>query len=166
MNLIDTIPLLRDIPPTLAVVLISMVPVLELRGAIPLGLLLGLGPLETMAAAIVGNLIPVPFLVWLLDPVQRWLSDHSRRFARFFNWLFARTRRRYDQRYDRLRDLALVSLVAVPLPGTGAWTGSAAAFVFAVNKWRALVLISLGVLIAAIAVTFFLATGLEIVRRT
>lgn len=164
MQLLDALDFLRDIPPPLAVLLIATLPVVELRGAIPVGMLLGLEPWEALAPAVVGNLVPVPALVWLLDPVQRWLSAHSRVFARFFEWLFSRTRTRHGERYERFRDLALVSFVAIPLPGTGAWTGSAAAFVFGVRGWKAFAIITFGVILAGLAVTLLLTTGLAVVR--
>lgn len=164
MHLLDTLDFLRDIPAPLAVFLVAMLPVVELRGALPLGMLLGLDPWEALLPAILGNLVPVPALIWLLDPVQRWLSKHSRVFARFFNWLFTRTRTKHGERYERFKDFALVSFVAIPLPGTGAWTGSAAAFVFDIRGWRAFGLITVGVLLAGLAVTLFLVTGRAVVR--
>lgn len=151
-------------PPAVAVALIAALPVVELRGAIPAGLLLGLSPLEALGASLIGNLLPVPALVWLLDPVQEWLSRRSRLFARFFEWLFKRTRARHGRKYERFRDVALVAFVAVPLPGTGAWTGAAAAFVFGVRGWRALVLISIGVVVAGLVVTLFVEAGRLVVR--
>lgn len=165
MTIVDHVPLLRDLPPAVTVALIAMLPVVELRGAIPAGVLLGLSPVEAAVPAVIGNLLPIPLLVWFLDPVQRWLSARFRTFERFFGWLFRRTRSKHGARYEKLRDLALVLFVAVPLPGTGGWTGAAAAFVFDVKKGRALVLITVGVLIAAVAVTAFMAAGAAIVRR-
>lgn len=165
MDVLDAIPILRDFPPAVTVALVAMLPVIELRGAIPIGVLLGLSPVEAAIPAVIGNLIPVPFLVWLLDPVQKWLSKRFSFFERFFEWLFTRTRRRAGEKYERFRDAALVSFVAVPLPGTGAWTGAAVAFVFDVKPRRAFVLISLGVLIAAVAVTLFTGAGEALVNR-
>lgn len=165
MDVLDAVPVLRDLPPAVAVALVAMLPIVELRGAIPIGFLLGLGPLENFAAAVVGNLIPVPALVWLLDPVQRWLSAHSHAFARFFSWLFARTRTKHSASYERFRDAALILFVGVPLPGTGAWTGAAAAFVFGIKGWKAFLLITVGVVIAGLAVTLFIETGRAVVNR-
>ncbi len=165
MRVLEWIPILRDLPPWFTVALVAMLPIVELRGAIPVGVLLGLSPVEAAIPAVIGNLIPVPFLVWFLDPVQRWLSEHSERFDRFFKWLFARSRKKASGKLEAFRDVALVSFVAVPLPGTGAWTGAAAAFVMDVKKFRAVVLIALGVLIAAVAVTAFTAAGESIVNN-
>ncbi|MGI8774833.1 MAG: COG2426 family protein [Actinomycetota bacterium] len=164
-ELLSYIPVLRDLPPAVTVALVATLPVIELRGAIPLGVLLGLSPLEAALPAVIGNLIPVPALVWWLDPVQRWLSERSRGFARFFEWLFSRTRKRGGERYERFRDLALILFVAVPLPGTGAWTGAAGAFVFGIKGWKAFFLIAIGVLLAAAAVTAFTTAGKAVVDR-
>lgn len=161
----ETWPLIKELPPFVAVLLVAMLPVVELRGAIPLGYLLGLGPLETFSAAVIGNTIPMPILVWGLEPTQKWLSEHSKTFKRFFEWLFARTRRKHGETFDRFRSIALVSFVAIPLPGTGGWTGAAAAFVFGVKGWRALLLIALGILIAGVAVLALVETGQMVVRN-
>ena len=164
-ELLSYIPVLRDLPPAVTVALVAMLPVVELRGAIPLGVLLGMSPAEAAVPAIIGNLIPVPALVWWLDPVQKWLSEHSKVFARFFEWLFSRTRRKGSERFERFRDIALILFVAVPLPGTGAWTGAAGAFVFGIKGWKAFALIAAGVVLAALAVTAFTAAGKAVVDR-
>jgi uncharacterized membrane protein len=72
---------------------------------------------------------------------------------RFFTWLFSRTRRKHSRSFERWRDLALCFFVAIPLPGTGAWSGALAAFVFGVPFRRAMVAITCGVLIAGVVVT-------------
>lgn len=165
MELLEYIPVLRDLPPAVTVAVIAAIPVVELRGAIPVGVLLGLSPAEAALPAVIGNVLPIPALVWFLDPVQQWLSRRFRFFERFFAWLFRRTRTKHTARYEQFRDLALVLFVAVPLPGTGGWTGAAAAFVFGVKKWRALALIVLGIIIAALVVTAFTAAGEAVVKR-
>jgi len=165
MDILDAIPVLRDLPPAVTVALVATLPVIELRGAIPVGAALGLGPWETFVAAVIGNIIPVIPLVYLLDPVQGWLRRNFKAFDRFFVWLFARTRARHSDRYEKMKDLALILFVALPLPGTGGWTGAAAAFVFGVKKGRALLLISIGIVLAGIAVTLFIEAGRFVVNR-
>lgn len=160
MEILELVPVLRDLPPAVTVALLATLPIIELRGAVPLGMLLfKLGAAETYAAAVVGNMLPIPLLVWFLGPAQRWLSERSRLFRRFFDWLFARTRAKHSAAYQRFRDLAIILFVGVPLPGTGAWTGAAAAFVFGVERVRAVLLIFAGVLLAGAAVTLLVATG-------
>ncbi|MDI6830485.1 MAG: small multi-drug export protein [Actinomycetota bacterium] len=133
---------------------IAMVPVFELRGAIPIAYLTWkMNIWHTYLWAVVGNMIPVPFILLLLGPVSNWLRRHSGLMDRFFTWLFARTRRKHGKSFERWRDVALSLFVAIPLPGTGAWTGALAAFVFDVPFWPALAAILAGVLIAGVVVS-------------
>ena len=134
--------------------LTAAAPISELRGAIPLALgVYQLPILITLILAIAGNMFPVFFILWFLDPVQKWLSSHFRIFDRFFKWLFSWTRSRHARKFELYEEMALVILVAIPLPMTGAWTGSLAAFVFGIPYKKALPLIFLGVCIAAAIVT-------------
>lgn len=129
----------------------AMLPVVELRGAIPLGVAAGLPPLEAMLAAILGNLVPVPWLLLLLRPVFRWLHRVP--------WLGKQVdclERRAHQKGSAVRKYripGLVLLVAIPLPGTGAWTGALVADALDIRARHALPAIAVGVLIAGLAVT-------------
>ena len=134
--------------------LVSILPVFELRGAIPLGLTVyNLSPLSVFYWAVLGNIIPVVFLLLLLGPLSSYLSGKSYFFNRFFEWLFVRTRRKHGPRFEVWGTLALISFVAIPLPMTGGWTGAVAAFVFGVPFRKALPLIFIGVIIAGLVVT-------------
>src|SRR4030043_1544404 len=98
-------------------------PLSELRGAIPLGIVThDISWPIVFVVAIAGNLFPVPFLLLFLDPVTRLLSK-VKLFERIINWFFERTRKRGKliERYERI---GLTLFVAIPLPITGAWTGS------------------------------------------
>jgi len=137
----------------LVTLIISALPISELRGAIPIAI--GVYKMSAISAffwAVLGNIIPVIFILWLLEQISNFLSHRSYFFNRFFIWLFERTRQKHSKKFERWRDLALVILVAIPLPFTGAWTGSLAAFVFGVPIKRALPLIVLGILIAGVIV--------------
>lgn len=129
----------------------AMLPVVELRGAIPFGVAAGLHPLTAMAAAMLGNLFPVPLLLLLIRRIFRWL----RRFPRLGDWIARLERRAHlkGRKVRKYRLLGLVLLVAVPLPGTGAWTGALVADVLDIRMRMALPAITLGVLIAGTAVT-------------
>ncbi|MDF1598025.1 MAG: small multi-drug export protein [Acidimicrobiia bacterium] len=148
------------IPEPLAVVLLAALPITELRLAIPFAR----GVLEWSVVpaffwSVLGNLLPVPFILWLLGPVTAWAEKHWSWLHRFLEKLFAHTRRRHTTRFDRLRDLALIAFVAIPLPITGAWSGSLAAFVFGVQRRKALALIALGVMIAGVVVSILYEAG-------
>lgn len=141
-------------PPQLIIFLMAALPISELRGAIPLALgVYHFSPLNAFTWAVLGNLIPVIFLLWLLGPLSKYLSHHVYFFNRFFVWLFERTRRKHNHRFEIWGSLALIAFVAVPLPMTGGWTGAVAAFVFGVPFKRALPLIFLGIIIAGAIVT-------------
>ncbi len=144
---------LEGIPPFLVVMIISMLPIFELRGGIPAGAALGMPVWQAAVFAVIGNMIPIPFILLFLGPASRWLSEHSRLMRRFFDWLFARTRRRQTKSFERWKEFALVIFVAIPLPITGAWTGSVAAFLFGIPFRVALPLIFFGVVIAAVVVS-------------
>lgn len=130
---------------------IAMVPVLELRGAIPAGIAAGLPPAAACAAAILGNLVPVPFIMLLIRRIFRWL-----RRGRWWGPRIEALERRAHLKgrvVKKYRTLGLVILVAVPLPGTGAWTGALVADVLDLRMRTALPAIALGVLIAGVVVT-------------
>jgi uncharacterized membrane protein len=146
-------------PPWLAVGVISMLPIFELRGGIPAGKALGLPVWEATAVAVFFNMLPIPFVLWFLGPFSRWLSRHFQTMDRFFTWLFARTRRKHSKDFERWQEVALMIFVGIPLPMTGAWSGVVAAFVFDIPFWPALLFIFLGVIIAAVVVA--LATSLS-----
>ncbi len=144
----------RNFPEPLAVMLLATLPVFELRGAIPFALgVLDLPVWQSYVWAVLGNLLPVPFILILLGPVTAWAEDHWAGLHRFLERLFSHTRRRHTTRFDRWRDLALITFVAIPLPITGAWSGALAAFVFGVERRKAFALIAIGVAIAGIVVT-------------
>ncbi len=145
---------LKNLPPWVGTVLIAMLPIFELRGAIPVAYLQWNMPIwQAFLWSILGNMIPIPLVLWLLGPVSDWMMRHSRTMERFFHWLFARTRRKHSKSFERWREIALMLFVAIPLPGTGAWTGALAAFVFGIPNHVALPFIFFGVIIAGVVVS-------------
>ena len=131
---------------------ISMVPVIELRGAIPAGLALDLPFYAVFVTAFLGNLLPVPFLILFTRRVCEWLRRKSALLERMVQKLERKAKNKEDliRRYELL---GLCILVAIPLPGTGAWTGSLVAAVFDMRLKRAFPVIALGVLIAGVIVS-------------
>ena len=102
--------------------LISMVPVLELRGAIPIGVAHGLDYRIAIAVSILGNLVPVPFIVLFIRKIFAWLRTKSERLNGFVTRMEQRALKKSDT-VRRARFWGLFIFVAIPLPGTGAWTG-------------------------------------------
>ena len=105
--------------------LISMVPVLELRGAIPIGVAHGLDYRIAIAVSILGNLVPVPFIVRFIRKIFTWLRTKSERLNGFVTRMEQRALKKSDT-VRRARFWGLFLFVAIPLPGTGAWTGTLA----------------------------------------
>ena len=143
---------LQGVPPWIIVILIAMLPIVELRLALPIALLtLDMPVAQAIFFSILGNMLPIPFILYLLGPVSRFLSRWHL-FERFFNWLFARAKRK-SKAVERYEALGLILFVAIPLPVTGAWTGSVAAYLAGIPVWRSMLFIFLGVCIAATVVT-------------
>ncbi len=143
----------QALPSSVIVVLIAMAPIAELRAAIPIAIgVYGIDPATAYFLSVVGNMLPIIPLLLFLDSVSAKLR-RARTFDHFFDWLFARTHRRYNNSVQKYGALALALFVAIPLPVTGAWTGCAAALVFGIKARYAFPAILSGVLIAGIIVT-------------
>ena len=132
--------------------LVAMVPVLELRFAIPFGVTRDLGIKISMAAAIAGNLVPVPFIIVFIRRIFAWLRIKNEKFNSLVTGL---EKRAESKRHivDKYAFWGLVVLVAIPLPGTGAWTGALVAAMMDMRLRRAFPAIALGVVIAAFVVS-------------
>lgn len=144
----------------LGILLFSALPVVELRGAIPFGVLTTDIPIFLIyCIAVVGNMIPVMFLLLLLPLVEKTCRKYSKTLDRLFTWWFKRVVDKNQKTFERWGVLALVILVAIPLPMTGAWTGSAAAYLFKIDKLKSFFYITIGVIIAGGIVTLLTITG-------
>lgn len=135
----------------LCVFFCSMLPVIELRGAIPLGAGLGLPWWKSFCLSLAGNLLPVPFLLLLLQLFLR-LLRRFRLTAGFADWLERRALRSRG-RVENGAFWGLLLFVAIPIPGTGAWTGSLLSTVTGIRPWKAFVSILLGVVAAGVIMT-------------
>ena len=133
--------------------LISMIPVVELRGAVPIGYGKGLNIWVAVAVSIIGNLIPVPFIIIFIRRIFALLRKMSPKF----NGLVNRLEKRAESKSDVVKKYSfwgLFILVAIPLPGTGAWTGALVAAMLDMRLKRAMPAIVLGVIAAGIVVAF------------
>lgn len=131
---------------------LAMLPISELRGA----LIYALGGdklpfTQAFPIAVLGNMIPIPFLMYLLEPGARLVSRVAPG-KRFVDWLFARTRAR-SEKVRKYETLGLILFVAIPLPVTGAWTGTIAAYLCGLKKGPSFLAITCGVCIAGIVVS-------------
>ena len=131
-------------PPELVVLAISTLPIVELRGAVPVGInLLKMNWAWVLFLSVAGNMIPIPFILLFLGPFSRFCMKFRTGRA-FFEWLFARTRRK-SASIEKYETLGLTIFVAIPLPATGGWTGAMAAFLMGMKFHHAMLSILLGV---------------------
>lgn len=144
----------KNFPPQLSTMLIATLPVGELRAAIPIALkYYELSYFSAYFWSVLGNMIPAFLVIKYIGKISDYLSKKSKLFKNFFHWLFKRTRKRFNGHYVKYGMLALTLFVAIPLPVTGAWTGSLAAWMFDLPKKKSLLYIFVGVLIAGVIVS-------------
>ena len=127
---------------------LSMLPVTELRATIPLALALNIPLKETFISAYLGNILPVPFIFLLLEPLRR----RWQLLAAFVEWCYRRTEHNRSN-IEKYGPWGLFIFVAVPLPGTGVWSGSLVAIILRLSFWPSLIAIIGGALLAAVLVT-------------
>lgn len=157
------VELFSGFPAWLATVIIAMLPVSELRGAIPIAIrVYGMAPVDAFVSAVIGNMIPVIPLLLFLEPVSNFLRRWNI-WDKFFTWLFTRTHKNHSKEFEKYGTLALAIFVAIPLPMTGAWSGCAAAFVFGIKFRNALLAIASGVIVAGIIVTLVTVAGISMI---
>lgn len=155
MNLYDSpiVNAVAAIPPELATLLLAALPFGELRVALPVALVVHKLPLwSALVLSIVGNMLPVYFLLVFFEHAFTLARRHSPLADRLLTKLVDRTRRKLHEQVKRHGVWALALFVAIPLPATGAWTGALAAYVFGLRKEHAFIAILLGVAGAAVLV--------------
>ena len=133
-------------------VLVSMIPVVELRGGIPFGVARGLPVWAACIAAVIGNLIPVPFIIVYIRRIFQWMREKMPRLNRMVDALERKAHLK-GQKVSKYKYLGLAIFVAIPLPGTGAWTGSLAAAFLDMPLRRAIPSIVAGVVVAGLAIS-------------
>lgn len=128
----------------------AMMPILEIRGAIPVGVASGLDPWLAFAVGFVGNMLPIPILILLTRKIIEWLKKHNM-LAKLTAWLENKGSKG-AQKVQKYSFWGLFILVAIPLPGTGAWTGALVASLLDMRLKRALPAIAMGVAVAGLIV--------------
>ena len=137
---------LSGMPNWLIVGIVSMVPLVELRGGLIAAALLGMPLWEGILFCLIGNIIPVPFILLFITPIFRWLKT-----TKLFRPLVEKIEAKSMGKSDKIRKAefwGLVLFVGIPLPGTGAWTGSLIACLLNIDKKKAFVAVILGLLLA------------------
>ena len=136
----------------LLTMLISMLPVVELRGGLPAGVAMGLPIPAAFLASLIGNMIPVPFVILFARPLFKWIRVHIPKLGGLVSRLENRAKAKSAD-VLRYQTWGLLIFVAIPLPGTGAWTGALIAAVLDMRLKRAVPVIFLGVVIAGLIIT-------------
>ncbi|MBQ6599563.1 MAG: small multi-drug export protein [Lentisphaeria bacterium] len=134
------------------VFLVSMVPVIELRGAIPIAVSMGLPLLPSYVIAVIGNMIPVPFIYFFARKILEWGKD-KKYIGRFFTFCLEKGEKGGQRPQAKAGSglfLALLLFVGIPLPGTGAWTGTLAASLLKMDFKKSVLAVVLGVLLAGV----------------
>lgn len=134
------------------VFLVSMVPVVELRGAIPIAVGMDLDKLTSFIIAIIGNMIPVPFIYLFARKILVWGKD-KKVIGKFFSWCLKKGEqggKKLEAKAGRGLYFALLLFVGIPLPGTGAWTGTLAASILNMDFKKSVIAVMLGVLLAGL----------------
>ncbi len=133
-------------------VLVSMIPVVELRGGIPFGVAAGLSVPAAYLAAVIGNLIPIPFIIVYIRRIFQWMRSHMPRLNRLVDALERKAHLK-GRLVSKYKYLGLAIFVAIPLPGTGAWTGALIAAFLDMPLRRAIPSVLLGVLVAGVLIS-------------
>ena len=131
---------------------ISMLPIVELRGGLPAGVAIGLPIPTAFLAAFLGNMLPVPFIILFIRRIFKWIRVHIPRLGAFVDRLEKKAYSKSDK-VVQYETWGLLAFVAIPLPGTGAWTGALIAALLDLRLKRAIPVITLGVLIAGGIIT-------------
>lgn len=144
----------------LRIILLSALPVTELRLTIPLAVALGISPVKSFILACVGNFLPVIPLLLLLEPISR-IVEKLPCINKMYAKLLEKTRAK-GQKVEKYGALGLLLFVAVPFPGTGVYSGAILAFLFGIRFWYSFISLTIGMLLAGISVTLASAGAKEI----
>ena len=137
----------------LSVFFISMVPLIELRGAIPVGVAMGLPLWQVYVIAIIGNMLPIPFIIVYIRRIFHWMRRRSPRLNALVDKLEKKAHLK-GQKVTKYKYIGLWLFVAIPLPGTGAWTGALIAALLDMPLRKSIPSIFLGVVTAGLIMTF------------
>ena len=145
--------ILNLVGPQLSVLICSMIPIIELRGSIPLGAAWGLPFWFNYVLSVVGNMLPIPVILLFVKIVLNWMAKCKiKLFNKIANWLFQKAEKN-QPKIEKYGFWGLFLFVAIPLPGTGAWTGSLVAALMDMKFGKAILSVALGVLTAGVIMT-------------
>ena len=153
----------------LVTLIISMVPLIELRGALPFAILVGLNPVIAYAVCIIGNMIPVPIIFFFARRVLEWGAD-KKYIGKMFTWFLKKGHKGGEKLQAKAGKgglfIALLLFVGIPIPGTGAWTGTLAASLLDMDFKTSVLAVILGVLLAGIIMGVLSMFGFSLVSES
>lgn len=137
----------------ITIFIISLLPILELRGGLIAAKLLNLPPVQSFIICFIGNILPIPFILWAIQPLFKFLRRWNT-FAKFIDWCERKATSKKEQ-IENLKYLGLFLFVGIPLPGTGAWTGCLIASLLGMEKKKSMIAAICGVILAGIIMLIF-----------
>lgn len=156
---------LRGLPAEWTTLIIAALPVIEVRGAIPIALeLFQMPPVKGVTLSFIGSAIPAAILPVILEPLEKPFRRTFKWGDRLFVWIINHVQKRYTDKYRALGSIGLIVFIAIPLPVTGVWTGSLAAWLFRIPKRYAIPSIIVGTAISSMIVTATTITGFAALR--
>lgn len=157
---------LGGFPPLAVVFIISMIPVLELRGGLIAAAMLGIDMWLAALICVIGNLVPIPFILLFIEKMLGWMKNCRIKFLnKFASWLEARATGEKANSIRKYEFWGLALFVGIPLPGTGAWTGSLIAALMHMKRKKAVGAILLGVAMAAVIMCIVSYGGLSAIEH-
>jgi len=160
-TVVDNLMFFPWLPEWLEIFISSMIPWVEARYVIPFYLTQGWQWWQVFPIAVVGNVVPVPFILLFFVYIERFLRRYTF-WDDLIERLFLHTRRRADKTIRKYETLGLLLFVAIPVPFTGAWTGSLIAYLFGLKTWKSFLTIALGVVCSASIMTMVTLLGVDL----
>ncbi len=158
--------MLGGLPPLAVIFIISMIPVLELRGGLLAAALLDIPMWTAIGFCILGNILPIPFILLFIEKLLSWAEQCKIGFLRKFAlWLKARATGKKAQTIRQYEFIGLLLFVGIPLPGTGAWTGSMIAALLHVSRKKSVPAIFLGLIMATVIMCLISYGGLSAIAK-
>lgn len=136
----------------IVVFIISLMPILELRGGLIAAALLNMNPVESYIISIIGNILPVPFILWLINSILVWMRK-QKRLSKIAAWIDKKLEKHKGQ-IEKYGYLGLILFVGIPLPGTGAWTGCLVAAGLEMDRKKSFIATLIGIIMASIIMMF------------
>lgn len=143
----------NELGKTITIFILSVLPIIELRGGLIAASLLKVSFIKAFIVCYIGNILPVPFILWFIRKIIDWMRN-VKIFKKIVIWIDKKVEKKKGQ-IEKYGFWGIVLFVGIPLPGTGAWTGSLIAAMLDMNKKNAFIAVSLGVLLAGIIMSIF-----------